>query len=419
MTLLKRGRARTLGQRIGGRYALFLARTGALLLAVFTFMFWLVVIAHASSICDRAFREVSIGQWQTGVYVVGETGLARDARGGWTPGFLPQNVEGQLYLVRGSGEYTVIFALSGYAALFVALFLTLAAVEALRIALLVHHADGISRKALRPISDIVEAARAMTPGNLSGRIHSDEATGELDELITVLNSMLGRIESAYNNQKQFVSDASHELRTPIAVIQGYADMLARWGKDDESVRDEAIEAISSETRAMNELVEKLLFIARHENSPQRYEMAYLDLSELAQETVRDMQLVGGERVIEAGEMQSCIVCGDKNALKQALRVFVDNAIKYTKLGGHITVSCVRENGWARLCVADDGIGIDEEDLPHVFDRFYRAASVRGSDVDGHGLGLAIARLIAQAHGGKLEVASKKGAGSKFSILLRL
>ena len=111
--------------------------------------------------------------------------------------------------------------------------------------------------------------------------------------------------------------------------------------------------------------------------------------------------------------------GDRNALKQALRVFLENALKYTAPTGEITLSCVKEKGWARLTVQDDGIGISEEDLKRVFDRFYRAADVRGSEVDGHGLGLAIARMIVLAHGGRIEVQSRPGAGSRFHILLKL
>jgi len=412
-------RRRSLGQRIAGQYSLYLIRTMALMLAVFTLMYWFAVIIHASSVCGRAMREVTAGQWQTGGYLVGEAGISRLTEGDWRPGVLPQRVDGQLCLVRGSGEYIVVFTLSGYASLFVVLILTLAAVELIRLRILRQQADRISRRALSPISDIVTAARGLSASNLSERISADGAKDELLELTEVLNSMLDRIESAYNNQKQFVSDASHELRTPIAVIQGYADMMGRWGKSDPAVLDEAIAAISSESRAMKELVEQLLFIARHENSAHRYEMEYFDLKELADETLRETRLIAGNHKIEAGVMESAIVRGDKNALKQALRIFLDNAFKYTADDGEITLSCAKENGWVRLSVQDNGIGISEEDLKRVFDRFYRAADVRGSEVDGHGLGLAIARMIVLAHGGRIEVQSRPGAGSRFHILLKL
>ena len=410
---------RSLGQRISGQYSLYLIRTMAVMLAVFTLVYWFAVIVHASSVCARAMDEVTVGQWQTGGYLVGEAGISRLPREDWRPGVLPQNVDGQLYLVRGSGAYTVVFTLSGYASLFVVLILTLTVVELIRLRVLRQQADRISRRALSPISDIVTAARGLSASNLSERIAADGAKDELLELTEVLNSMLDRIESAYNAQKQFVSDASHELRTPIAVIQGYADMLGRWGKSDPAVRDEAIAAISSETRAMKSLVEQLLFIARHENSPQRYKMEFFDLKELAEESLKEMHIIAGNHKITAGKMESAIVRGDRNALKQALRVFLDNALKYTAEDGEIALCCVKENGWARLTVQDNGIGISEEDLKRVFDRFYRAANVRGSEVDGHGLGLSIARMIVLAHGGRIEVQSRPGAGSRFHILLKL
>ena len=410
---------RSLGQRISGQYSLYLIRTMAVMLAVFTLVYWFAVIVHASSVCARAMDEVTVGQWQTGGYLVGEAGISRLTREDWRPGVLPQNVDGQLYLVRGSGAYTVVFTLSGYASLFVVLILTLTVVELIRLRVLRQQADRISRRALSPISDIVTAARGLSASNLSERIAADGAKDELLELTEVLNSMLDRIESAYNAQKQFVSDASHELRTPIAVIQGYADMLGRWGKSDPAVRDEAIAAISSETRAMKSLVEQLLFIARHENSPQRYKMEFFDLKELAEESLKEMHIIAGNHKITAGKMESAIVRGDRNALKQALRVFLDNALKYTAEDGEIALCCVKENGWARLTVQDNGIGISEEDLKRVFDRFYRAANVRGSEVDGHGLGLSIARMIVLAHGGRIEVQSRPGAGSRFHILLKL
>ena len=410
---------RSLGQRISGQYSLYLIRTMAVMLAVFTLVYWFAVIVHASSVCARAMDEVTAGQWQTGGYLVGEAGISRLTREDWRSGVLPQNVDGQLYLVRGSGAYTVVFTLSGYASLFVVLILTLTVVELIRLRVLRQQADRISRRALSPISDIVTAARGLSASNLSERIAADGAKDELLELTEVLNSMLDRIESAYNAQKQFVSDASHELRTPIAVIQGYADMLGRWGKSDPAVRDEAIAAISSETRAMKSLVEQLLFIARHENSPQRYKMEFFDLKELAEESLKEMHIIAGNHKITAGKMESAIVRGDRNALKQALRVFLDNALKYTAEDGEIALCCVKENGWARLTVQDNGIGISEEDLKRVFDRFYRAANVRGSEVDGHGLGLSIARMIVLAHGGRIEVQSRPGAGSRFHILLKL
>lgn len=410
-------RKRSLSERIAGQYSLYLLRTMALMLLVFTLVYWLTAVIYANRVCSATLERLSDSQWQAGCYMIGDTGLTRIDGEGVEPSVMPQRADGALVLIRQRGLLTVVLGMGNYAVMYVALILTLTAVELVRLRIMRRRAGQISRKALQPISEIVTAAKRMSASRLSERIAADGARDELRELIDVLNEMLTRIELAYNNQKQFVSDASHELRTPIAVIQGYADMLDRWGKADPEVRDEAIAAIRAESRGMKELVEQLLFIARHENANHRYEMEYFDLGEMAAETLRETQMIAGDHHVETKSMESVLVHGDRSALKQALRIFLDNALKYTASNGTIALSCVREGAWARLTVADNGVGIAKEDLRRVFDRFYRTPDARGSEVDGHGLGLSIARMIVQAHGGRIEVQSRPGAGSRFHILL--
>ena len=410
-------RKRSLSERIVGQYSLYLLRTMALMLLVFTLVYWLTAVIYANRVCSATLERLSDSQWQAGCYMIGDTGLTRIDGEGIKSSVMPQRADGALVLIRRKGLLTVVLGMGNYAVMYVALILTLTAVELVRLRIMRRRAGQISRKALQPISEIVTAAKRMSASRLSERIAADGARDELRELIDVLNEMLTRIELAYNNQKQFVSDASHELRTPIAVIQGYADMLDRWGKSDPEVRDEAIAAIRAESRGMKELVEQLLFIARHENANHRYEMEYFDLGEMAAETLRETQMIAGDHHIETKSMESVLVHGDRNALKQALRIFLDNALKYTAADGTIALSCVREGSWARLTVADNGVGIAKDDLRRVFDRFYRTPDARGGEVDGHGLGLSIARMIVQAHGGRIEVQSRPGAGSRFHILL--
>ena len=410
-------RKRSLSERIAGQYSLYLLRTMALMLLVFTLVYWLTAVIYANRVCSATLERLSDSQWQAGCYMIGDTGLTRIDGEGIEPSVMPQRADGALVLIRQRGLLTVVLGMGNYAVMYVALILTLTAVELVRLRIMRRRAGQISRKALQPISEIVTAAKRMSASRLSERIAADGARDELRELIDVLNEMLTRIELAYNNQKQFVSDASHELRTPIAVIQGYADMLDRWGKADPEVRDEAIAAIRAESRGMKELVEQLLFIARHENANHRYEMEYFDLGEMAAETLRETQMIAGDHHVETKSMESVLVHGDRSALKQALRIFLDNALKYTAADGTIALSCVREGSWARLTVADNGVGIAKEDLRRVFDRFYRTPDARGGEVDVHGLGLSIARMIVQAHGGRIEVQSRPGAGSRFHILL--
>ena len=272
----------------------------------------------------------------------------------------------------------------------------------------------INAQMLDPIAAMSETARHLNAQNMSERINVEGTRSELRELALVINDMLDRIETAYDGQKQFVSDASHELRTPIAVIQGYAGMLERWGKDDAAVRDEAIGAISKEAANMKELVEKLLFLARHDKQTLRMQSELVDLRALAEDAVRETRMIVSDREIETGEMQDARVLGDATALKQALRIFIDNACKYTPPGGTVTVACRRGGLGVLLSVADTGCGIPASELERIFDRFYRVDDSRGS-VPGHGLGLSIARIIAVNHGGKIHVLSREGAGSEFTL----
>lgn len=291
-----------------------------------------------------------------------------------------------------------------------------ALVDALRGLYFLTKCRAVNAQMLGPIGEISRTARALNAQNLSSRINVEGTRSELRELALVINEMLDRIEAAYDGQKQFVSDASHELRTPIAVIQGYANMLARWGKDDAAVRDEAIAAINSEAANMKELVEKLLFLARHDRQTLKFTPEMIDMRELTESTARETRLIAPDHEIALGEMQEVRVLGDGTALKQALRIFVDNACKYTPPGGKVTISCVKGGMGALISVEDTGCGIPSSELKRVFDRFYRVDGSRGA-VPGHGLGLSIARIIALRHGGRIHVRSREGVGSVFTLEL--
>ena len=230
--------------------------------------------------------------------------------------------------------------------------------------------------------------------------------------------MLDRIERSYNSQKQFVSDASHELRTPISVIRGYTDMLKRWGKDDPEVLEEGIEAISQETEGMKDLVESLLFLARHDKKTLMMEISVFDSSELLWEVQKEETMVHTGFSFEIRDMDKVNIKADRNMMKQVLRILCDNAVKYSAPESTVTLSCNDElNGYCCLSVRDTGQGISPEDLPKIFDRFYRSDEARRKDTGGHGLGLSIARIIVVAHGGKIKVRSKQGIGTVFSVLL--
>lgn len=289
--------------------------------------------------------------------------------------------------------------------------------DLIRMAVFLRRRERLNRTVLAPIHDITDMAATLSASNLSNRINIAGTKNELKDLASVINSMLDRIERSYNSQKQFVSDASHELRTPIAVIQGYVSMLNRWGKSDPEVLEEGISAIAQETESMKDLVENLLFLARHDKKTLMMEVARFDALEIAEELHREAAMVTPEDTFAVSPSDSCMIDADRNMIKQVMRILCDNAVKYTPKGGTVTIGVKAEADWCTLSITDNGPGIPAEELPKIFDRFYRSDSARKAESGGHGLGLSIARIIVMAHGGKLRVRSKPGAGTTFFVVL--
>lgn len=274
------------------------------------------------------------------------------------------------------------------------------------------------RRFFEPIKEMTQTVKHISERNLNLRLNVSGSKNELKELALTFNEMMNRIESHYNRQRQFVSDASHELRTPIAVIQGYAVMLDRWGKNDPEVLQESIEAIKNESENMKELIEKLLFLARHDKDTFVFEKEEFSLTEMLSEIARETQIIDNSHELKLNMNKEVSVYADRNRIKQALRVFIDNSIKYTPSGGEIIIS-LREDGYEIVIgIKDNGIGMSEEELKYVFDRFYRSDQSRTKEKGGHGLGLAIAKIIILGHGGKIKVKSKVGEGSEFFIVLK-
>lgn len=265
------------------------------------------------------------------------------------------------------------------------------------------------------VSDLQTAIGQLSPIQPE-RLHTGDP--ELEGLEGAVNDLLDRMQETYSQQARFVSDASHELRTPIAVLKGYADLLERWGKDDPQVRDEAIAAIQAEAQRMSKLVEQLLFLARGDSGRTKLQQEPLDLSALVQEVGEECRMIAPKHSWKLETPRPVPCLGDRDMLRQALRVLTDNAVKYTPEGGTITLRAFTDSkGCPTAAVRDAGMGIGEQDLPHVFDRFYRSDPARTRQHGGAGLGLSIADWIVTRHGGHLEVYSWEGIGSRFSIVL--
>lgn len=281
----------------------------------------------------------------------------------------------------------------------------------------------MAKQHLKPIHAMNAQMRDITSNSLNVRLNVTGTRDELKDLALTFNRMLEEIEGTYEREKQFVSDASHELRTPISVIKGYANLLKRWGKSDPSVLEEGIDAIVAETDNMQRLVEDLLFIARHEQNRRQVPLEILDLSELLKDILRESELIDPHHDFTAQIKTGVSVMASPEHLKQALRIFVDNAIKYTPKGETIRLKLDASQSTALIVIKDTGIGISEEDLPHIFDRFYRADKSRTrlseEQVTGSGLGLAIAKIILDRHEAKVFVESVINGGTQVSILMPL
>ena len=231
-----------------------------------------------------------------------------------------------------------------------------------------------------------------------------------------MNNLLLRMRDTMRQQSRFVNDASHELRTPIAVIQGYANMLDRWGKTDEKILDESITAIKNEADHMNYLVEQLLFLARGDAGRTSLSRQSVTTDAFIRDIYEESLMIDEKHRYRLKEGEASEVSVDPGLMKQAVRILIDNAAKYTPEGEEIILSYGKtDKGRAYLQVQDLGRGISESELPHIFERFFRADDVRASA--GTGLGLSIAKWIVDKHGGHFEVLSRKDLGTRIRIVL--
>ncbi len=273
-----------------------------------------------------------------------------------------------------------------------------------------------SQTMLNPVRRMIDTIDSIDGNNLSRRLDAGESKDELADLTDRINGMLDDIELTFDRQSNFVSDASHELKTPLSVIQGYANLLRRWGKDDPEILNEGIENIAREADNMKRIVEQLLLLAKLGN----FSMAKMrfDLSQAVGEVVDSYLVTDIRHKLTFEGDEGITVEADKNMLVESIRTLIDNAVKYTPPeNGFICVSCKRVDAHAEITVADNGIGISEADLPRIFDRFYRCDKVRGREKGSSGLGLTIAKNIIEIMGGAIEVQSKVGVGTTFVIKL--
>ena len=351
-----------------------------------------------------------------------ETGEPAGGEADYSPGApdyvyaVPVNPpEGEARVVEAGRSYaSATKTLSAFAALLIGAVLT-------ALVLSVGGAYLLARTALAPVDAVVRSARRIGARDLSKRLPVSRPGDEIGRLTTTINDLLARLGAAFASQEEtlarqrrFAADASHELRTPLTAIAGHARILKSWGSEDPKIVRRGATRILEQSERMTELVEGLLAVARgDEGAPPQ--LAPADLNAVAAEAVDAARAAaGGKVVIEYVPPKEPVEASfDRDQIYRVVMILLDNAVKYTPEGGIVAADVRREDDRVRIEVSDPGVGIPAEDLPRVFERFYRADPARSEG--GAGLGLSIARQIAQAHGGEIEAQSKPGKGSTFVL----
>ena len=272
-----------------------------------------------------------------------------------------------------------------------------------------------SMSLLSPIRKMIKQIDDIEPSDLSKRLDSVDSQDELRTLTDRINAMLDNIEQSFVRQDKFISDASHELKTPLAVIQGYAHLLQRWGKEDKAVLDESVESIARESENMKRIIDQLLTLAKMEKYMLKEEK--IVLFEQISAIIDAYAVVKPNRKIVLVCPKKLAVKADKYSFDELVRAVVDNALKYSPDESEVVINCSAKEESVAICVIDSGRGISQEDLPKIFDRFYRCDKSRNREKNSSGLGLTIARSLVGMMNGSITVESTLGVGSTFTITL--
>ena len=274
----------------------------------------------------------------------------------------------------------------------------------------------VKSEKIRSLEQAIEEANINAPKIQTG--DQDLASIEI-----ALNKLLRRMQEAKLQQMRFVNDASHELRTPIAVIRGYTDMLDRWGKTDEAVLDESIAALKSESEHMHDLVEQLLFLARGDAGRNTLTKTQFNLARITSEVCEESEMIDSSHRYTLKYDQSALtdnryqVLADAAMIKQSIRIIVQNAARYSAAQTTISFNVSCDENTVQVSIEDEGMGMSETAATHIFERFWRADNARIENNEGSGLGLSIAKWIVDNHDGSIEVLSREGVGTRFTIVL--
>ena len=272
----------------------------------------------------------------------------------------------------------------------------------------------VSKKILKPIKVMTEHAQNIAFGKMSGRIEIPASNDELTELAKTFNDMLDRIKDGIDKQQEFVIDASHALINPATAIFGNTGVLKKYGFDDRELFNESVESISESVRSMESIIQNLLFVARMDQNRQKLNKADFNLAYVVRQAVELKQIVATNHEFNIVQNDDATIFGDEDIILQMFEKFLDNAVKYSPDGGKISVTSKIDGDKIFVSIADNGVGIAQENFDKIFERFFRVGTL--ADVKGGGLGLTIARWIADNHGIKIEISSELGKGTTFTLV---
>jgi heavy metal sensor kinase len=278
----------------------------------------------------------------------------------------------------------------------------------------------LAQRALRPVDRMTDAARRISAEHLDERLDTTGSGDELDRLAATLNEMLGRLDAAFRQVRQFSADASHELQTPLTILKGELEVALRVPRSPDEYQRVLASALE-ESERIARLVEGLLLLSRADAGVLRMDRQPVDLAELVAEVGESAWVLAEAQgvALEFKSVAPVTIDGDRAHLRRLLLNLVDNGIKYTPAGGRVALSLQCDGEWAALRVADTGTGLAPEEQERIFQRFYRTPEAVAQGKEGSGLGLCIARSIAEAHGGRICVESSPGHGSTFTVFLPL
>jgi two-component system, OmpR family, heavy metal sensor histidine kinase CusS len=276
----------------------------------------------------------------------------------------------------------------------------------------------LARRALAPVDRMAAEADQITASHLDRRLEVINPDDELGRLGATLNGMITRLERSFDEIRRFTADAAHELRTPLTVMRNVVEVALRSPREPEQYR-RVLGDVLEEVERLTRLAEQLLFLCREDAGLVPLAMKVVLLDELVRDAVEHMSVVAEAKglTLEGGDLASCPIRADPDQLRRLTFNLLDNAIKFTPVGGTIRIGLERSEGQACLSIADSGVGIPAEHIPHLFDRFYRVDPARGQETEGTGLGLAICRSIAEAHGGQVRIESVVGRGTRATFVM--